>query len=400
MAHRMNLEKGMEGNMKEYHRVHADINLDAIVQNCRNARKITNPSSKLMAIIKADGYGHGAVQIARRINDIVDAYGIAIVEEGIELRKAGIKKPVLILGFTPWQQYEELLDYGITQAVFSQEMAGWLSEAAIKRNRTAHIHIKIDTGMNRIGFFPTEDTIAVVKEIQKMPGIQIDGCFTHFARADEADKTAAEEQLQVFTEFTRRLKENGVPLPVCHASNSAGIIEMPQANLDMVRLGISLYGLYPSKEVGREALPLIPAMELKSYISFVKEVPAGTRVGYNGTFTTKDKTKIATIPIGYADGYPRTLSNLGCVLIKGKRAPIIGRICMDQFMVDVSGIDDVRAGETVVLVGHDGEEFLPVEEVADLAKSFNYEFLCDVGKRVPRVYYEKGKPVETRDYYA
>lgn len=386
--------------MKEYHRVHADINLDAIVQNCRNARKITNPSSKLMAIIKADGYGHGAVQIAHRIDDIVDAYGIAIVEEGIELRKAGIRKPILILGFTPWQQYEDLLNYEITQAVFSLEMAEQLSEAAQSCNRTAHIHIKIDTGMNRIGFFPTKDTVTAVKKIQKLQGIQIDGCFTHFAKADEADKTAARKQLQVFTEFTDRLKENGISLPVCHASNSAGIIEMPEANLDMVRLGISLYGMYPSEEVGREPLPLIPAMELKSYISFIKEVPAGTMVGYNGTFTTTAETKIATVPIGYADGYPRTLSNLGCVLIRGKRAPVIGRICMDQFMVDVSAIDGVKTGDQIVLVGRDGEEFLSVEEVAGLAGSFNYEFVCDVGKRVPRVYYEKGRPVETKDYYA
>lgn len=386
--------------MKEYHRVHADIHLDAVVQNCRNARKITNPSSKLMAVIKADGYGHGAVQIAHRIDDIVDAYGIAIVEEGIELRKAGIRKPILILGFTPRQQYEDVLKYEITQAVFSLEMAEQLSEAAQRCNRTAHVHIKIDTGMNRIGFFPTKDTVAAVKKIQKLQGIQIDGCFTHFARADEADKTAAQKQLQVFTEFTDRLKENGIPLPVCHASNSAGIIEMPEANLDMVRLGISLYGMYPSEEVGRESLPLIPAMELKSYISFIKEVPAGTMVGYNGTFTTAAETKIATVPIGYADGYPRTLSNLGCVLIRGKRAPVIGRICMDQFMVDVSAIDGVKTGDQIVLVGRDGDEFLSVEEVAGLAGSFNYEFVCDVGKRVPRVYYEKGRPVETKDYYA
>ena len=397
----MDSEKGMDKiNMKEYHRVHADINLDAIVQNCREARKITSPSSKLMAIIKADGYGHGAVQIAHRIDSIVDAYGIAIVEEGIELRKAGIKKPILILGFTPWQQYEDVLQYEITQAVFSLEMACKLSETAVRCNKTAHIHIKIDTGMSRIGFFPSEDTVAAVRQIQELPGILIDGCFTHFAKADEADKTAAMKQLQMFTDFTKKLKESGVKLPICHASNSAGIMELPQANLDMVRLGISLYGLYPSEEVKKGAMPLTPAMELKSYISFVKEVPEGTQVGYNGTFTTKKRTKIATIPVGYADGYPRTLSNLGCVLIKGMRAPIIGRICMDQFMVDVSGIDDVEVGEQVVLVGRDRDEFLSVEEVANLAKSFNYEFVCDVGKRVPRVYYEEGKPVETKDYYA
>lgn len=386
--------------MKEYYRVHADIFLDRIVHNCREARKLIRKESNMMAIIKADGYGHGAVEIASYIDDIVDAYGIAIVEEGIELRQAGIKKPILILGFTPWQQYEELIENNIIQAVFSYDMAEKLSDVAVKINKTAHIHLKIDTGMSRIGFKPNEETIETVQKIQSLPGLQIDGCFTHFAKADEADKTSAYHQLDIFNDFTQRLKEAGIPLAVCHASNSAGILEMPEANLDMARFGISLYGLYPSEEVSKESIHLQPAMEIKSCVSFVKDVPAGVSVGYNGTFTTVKDTKIATIPVGYADGFPRTLSNAGCVLIHGKRVPIIGKICMDQFMVDVSLLDNVEVGDEVVLVGRSGEEFLSVEEVADLSGSFNYEFVCDVGKRVPRVYYDGGKVVATRDYFA
>ena len=232
-----------------------------------------------------------------------------------------------------------------------------------------------------------------------MPGIEINGCFTHFARMDETDKSRAEEQFRRYMDFTAQMEAAGISIPVKHASNSAGIIEMPKVNLDMVRDGICIYGLYPSEEVNRERLPLTPAMQWKARVSYVKTLPAGVEIGYGGSYTTRQKTRVATIPVGYADGYPRSLSNRGTVLIHGQRAAILGRVCMDQFMVDVSEIPDVRIGSLVTLFGRDGNTVLPVEEVADLSGSFNYEFVCDVGKRVPRVYYRQGEIVGARDYY-
>lgn len=385
--------------MKEYYRVHADVNLDAIYHNCEEAKKKVKDGTKLMAIVKADAYGHGAVQVARKIDAIADAYGIAILEEGIELRRAGITKPILILGFTPWQQFDGLFAYDITQTVYSLEMAQKLSDAAVSRGKKAHIHIKIDTGMGRIGFFPGKESLEQIKQLAKLPGLAIDGCFTHFARADEKDKAAAKRQLDAFLAFVEEIKACGISLPVCHAANSAAIMELPQAHLDMVRLGIALYGLYPSKEVCRGEMALEPAMELRSCVSFVKEVPAGTAIGYGGTFVTTRTSRIATIPVGYADGFPRSLSGKGSVIIQKKRVPIVGRICMDQFMVDVTELSPIAPGEPVILFGREQDEFLSVEEVSEKADSFHYEFVCDVGKRVPRVYYEGGKAVESKDYY-
>ena len=352
-----------------------------------------------MAIIKADAYGHGAVQVADTIDELSDAYGVAILEEGIELRHAGIKKPILILGFTPEPLYEPMIKYEITTAVFQLDMAEKISAAAVRMGKTAHIHIALDTGMSRIGFKPCNDSLDVIKKIASLPGISIDGCFTHFARMDEKDKTKAKEQFRLYMDFVTKLEECGIHIPVKHVSNSAGIIEMQEVNLDMVRDGISVYGMYPSEEVQKERLPLKPAMEVKAYVSYVKTLEAGIEIGYGGTYTTKAETKVATIPVGYADGYPRSLSNKGRVIIRGKSAPILGRVCMDQFMVDVTDIHGVAEGDEVTLVGHDGEEYISIEEISEMAYSFNYEFVCDIGKRVPRVYYRHGKKVDTKDYY-
>lgn len=385
--------------MKEYYRVQANINLDAIYDNVANARKLLSKDTKMMAIIKADAYGHGATQVASTIDDIVDAYGVAILEEGIELRKAGIRKPILILGFTPKPQYQDMIAYDITTAVFKRDMAEMISKAAVSMHTKAKIHIKLDTGMSRIGFALNEKSIEDIVAISKMPGILIEGCFSHFARMDEADKTKADRQFLSFCEFVNQLEKSGVQIPVKHISNSAGIIEAPKVHLDMVRDGICVYGLYPSEEVNKKKLPLTPAMELKSTISFIKTLPEGIEIGYGGTYTTKRETVVATIPVGYADGYPRSLSNKGYVLIHGQKAPILGRVCMDQFMVDVSNIPEAKEGDTVTLFGKDGDAHISVEEIADMAYSFNYEFVCDVGKRVPRVFYRHGKIVGTKDYY-
>lgn len=383
----------------EYYRVHADVNLDAIYKNIQETRKIIIPDTRLMVIIKADGYGHGAVPVAKVLDPIVDAFGIAIIEEGIELRECGITKPLLILGVTPVPLYSKLVEYDIMPAVFSYESAKALAEEAKRQNKTAKIHIALDTGMSRIGFPVNQESIQTIKKISQLDGILIDGCFSHFATADETDKTFTLQQINRFQAFVEELEKNGVYIPVKHLSNSAGIMEVPSAHFDMVRSGISTYGLYPSEEVDKKKLPLCPAMEIKSYITYVKTLEAGVGISYGQTYVTEKTTKVATIPVGYADGYPRALSNQGYVLIRGKKAAILGRICMDQFMVDVTDIEGVCEGDIVTLVGRDEEECITVEELAAMSQSFNYEFVCDIGKRVPRVYYYRGEKIGTYDFY-
>ncbi|MBC8557100.1 alanine racemase [Jutongia hominis] len=385
--------------MKEYYRVYADIDLDAIYENVKNAKALLKKDTKMMAIVKADGYGHGAVEVARQIDELVDAYGVAILEEGIELRKAGFTKPILILGYTPKPLYPAMICYDIATAVFTMEMAKEISDTAVAMHKNANIHIKLDTGMSRIGFAITKESKEIIEQIAKLPGIEIKGCFSHFARMDEKDKTKANEQFAKFTKMVNALEKDGVDLGIRHISNSAGIMEAPEVQMDMVRNGICLYGLYPSEEVQKERLPLKPAMELKAYVSYVKTLEPGVEIGYGGTYTTTKKTRVATIPVGYADGYSRCLSGKGSVLIHGKKAPILGRVCMDQFMVDVTDIDNVCVGDRVTLFGKDGDSCITIEEISAMAHSFNYEFVCDIGKRIPRVYYRHGKVIETKDYY-
>lgn len=385
--------------IKEYYRVKAEINLDAIHENVVNAKALTKPGTKLMAIIKADAYGHGAVMVAHTLEDVADAYGVAILEEGIELRQSGINKPILILGYTPAPLYPAMIKYDIATAVFEYDMAERMSEAAEKIGKKAKVHIKLDTGMSRIGFKQDDESLEVIKKIAKLPGIEIEGCFTHFATMDEKDKTKSMKQFERYMYFVKRIEDVGITIPVKHVSNSAGIIEKQEVNLDMVRDGICVYGMYPSDEVDKTKLKLTPAMEIKSYVSFVKTLEAGVEIGYGGTYTTTKETTVATIPVGYADGYSRALSNRGRVLIKGKSFPIIGRVCMDQFMVDISELPEIRQGDEVTLVGRDGDEYISIEEVADMSYSFNYEFVCDIGKRIPRVYYKGGKVIATKDFY-
>ena len=385
--------------MKEYYRVYADIDLDAIYENVKNAKALLKKDTKMMAIVKADGYGHGAVEVARQIDELVDAYGVAILEEGIELRKAGFTKPILILGYTPKPLYPAMIRYDIATAVFTMEMAKEISDTAVAMHKNANIHIKLDTGMSRIGFAITKESKEIIEQIAKLPGIEIKGCFSHFARMDEKDKTKANEQFAKFTKMVNALEKDGVDLGIRHISNSAGIMEAPEVQMDMVRNGICLYGLYPSEEVQKERLPLKPAMELKAYVSYVKTLEPGVEIGYGGTYTTTKKTRVATIPVGYADGYSRCLSGKGSVLIHGKKAPILGRVCMDQFMVDITDIDNVCVGDRVTLFGKDGDSCITIEEISAMAHSFNYEFVCDIGKRIPRVYYRHGKVIETKDYY-
>jgi len=391
----LSLSEELEGR---YFRVTANIDLDAICDNILSTRKLVGYTTKIMAIIKSDGYGHGAVPIAKALDDIgVEAYGIAIIEEGIELRKAGIQKPLLILGYTPKEQYKQLVQYDISQTIFQYSSAEELSKEALRQNKVAKIHIKLDTGMSRIGFSDTEENIEEIKKISFLKGIKIEGIFTHFACADEANKASAYNQLNRYLCFVKRLEQEEISIPIKHISNSAGIIDLPEAYLDMVRSGISTYGLYPSDEVNKDKLILKPAMEIKTHVSYVKEIDPDIGVSYGSTYVTTRKTRIATIPVGYGDGYPRQLSSKGRVLIHGKSAPILGRVCMDQFMVDITEIENVKQGDVVTLVGKDGEEYISVEELATMTNSFNYEFICNVGKRIPRIYYREGKIIDIKD---
>ncbi|NLP16059.1 MAG: alanine racemase [Clostridiales bacterium] len=371
----------------DYYRVQANINLDAIRSNIRQIRNSIDKDTKLMVIVKADAYGHGAVAISKALeNGMVDAYGVAIIEEAIELRKAGIKKPILILGYTPMEQFDLVVSYDVMQTVYQYEMAKKLSEEAVKQNKTARIHIKIDTGMSRLGFSDSYETIKIIKQIASLEGICIDGIFSHFAKADEADREISVKQINRFNEYIGLLEQEGIHIPIRHFSNSAGMIEFPEAQYNMVRCGIVAYGVYPSDEVNHNSLGLIPAMELKSHVIFIKEVEAGTGISYGLTYITDKKTKVATIPVGYADGYSRNLSNVGKVIIRGQYAPIIGRICMDYFMVDVTDIKDVSQGDVVTLLGKEGDCIISVETLAQWSHSFPYEMMCTVGKRIPRVY--------------
>ena len=379
-------------------RVRADVDLDAIHHNLSLAKSVINKDTQLMAVIKADGYGHGANQIAKYCDDVIDRYAVAIPEEGIDLRKAGFTKPINLLGYTHPTQYEDVINYDLIPAIFTLDMAKTLSQKALSMKKTVKIHIKLDTGMSRIGFADNEKSVDVIKEISLLPNLEVDGIFSHFARADEKDKSVARSQFERFTNFVNKLKSKGLKIPNCHISNSAAIMELSDMNLQIVRSGIITYGLYLSEEMDKENFKIIPAMELKSQVSFVKTLKAGTPVGYGGTYVTDKETVIATIPVGYADGYPRSLSNKGRVIIKGQSAPIVGRVCMDQFMVDVTCIEGVKQGDAVTLMGKEGEEFISCEELSGLAGSFNYEFVCDISKRVPRVYYKDGEIVDVVTY--
>ena len=378
--------------MKMHSRIQAEIDLDAMTYNLEHIKKNLAPGTQVIAVLKADGYGHGAVPLARRIQKDPEIWGIAVatVEEGEELRNAGITKPILILGYTYQEDYQKIAKLDFRPAVFKLSMAKELSKAALEAGKTLKIHIKIDTGMTRIGYRDVKKDVPEILEISKLPGLEIEGIFTHFARADEADKTPALVQYEKFQEFIRALEQEGLHIPMKHCSNSAGIIRMQEANLDAVRAGIILYGLYPSKEVERKPVPLKPLMSLRSHIAYIKTVEPGVEISYGGIFTTVRETRVATIPVGYADGYPRGLSNKGSVLIRGKRAPILGRVCMDQFMVDVTDIPEAEELDQVTLLGKDGEDCITMEELGELSGRFNYEFACCISKRVPRVYLESG----------
>lgn len=388
--------------IENYQRVCAVIDLDAVCHNMENMYRNLSPGTKMMGVIKTDGYGHGALPIGRELEkmDYVFGYAVATAEEAMILHRGGLKKPILILGYTFPYCYEELIQKDIRFTVFRPDTVEELSRCALKLGKSAKVHIKVDTGMSRVGIMPDDEGLAFVAQALRTEGIEIEGMFTHFAGADETDKSSAREQLEKIRNFMERTEhELHCHIPVKHCSNSAGIVELPEANMDMVRAGITLYGLWPSAEVKRDIVSLKAVLSLKSHIVYIKDVEAGTPVSYGGTYVTPKRMRIATIPVGYGDGYPRGLSGKGYVLIHGKKAPILGRVCMDQFMVGVDDIPEAAEGDEVTLIGTNGALTITMEELGDLSGRFNYELACDLGKRIPRVYIKNGQVTATKDYY-
>ena len=373
--------------MNRYLRCYAEISLEAIGHNIREVKKRLPEGVKLLGVVKANAYGHGAVPVASYLENQVDYFATATIEEAVELRENGISAPILILGYVSPSQYGDLVEYDITQTIDSYAQALALEKEAARQNRKAKAHLAVDTGMTRIGFQVTEHDADEAAKIADLPHIELEGMFTHFSCADQEDKTYCSMQMEKYDKMTALLAERGVTIPLRHICNSAGIMEFDDHHFEMVRSGIITYGIYPSEEVKKERLDLIPALSWKSHVIHVKDVGPGIGVSYGATYVTeKPMTRIATVSAGYADGYPRALSNQGCVLIHGKKAPIIGRICMDQMMVDVTDIPDVQVEDVVTLVGTDGDETITIEEIANPAARFDYEMLCDISSRVTRVY--------------
>ena len=371
------------------------IDLDAILANIHAVRE--KAGVDVMAVIKADAYGHGAVEIARLLRDQCAFFGVSSVLEALELRQAGIGTPILVLGYTPPAAFPTAVAQEIRPAIFSLADAQALSREAVRQGKTARFHFAVDTGMSRIGFQVTAHDADLCARIARLPGLYPEGLFSHFATADCRDLTRAEAQAALFAQFSRLLTDRGVQIPIRHLNNSAGLMNF-STPYEMVRSGIVTYGLYPSGEVDPTLLPVRPALQWFSRISFVKTLPAGREISYGGTFVTQRETRVATIPVGYADGYRRSLSNRFHVLIRGRRAPILGKICMDQMMVDVTGIPDAAPGDEVVLIGRSGAAEITMEAIADAAGSFNYEFCCGISRRVPRVYTRAGAPEHTVHY--
>lgn len=382
--------------MKQHNRVCATVDLDAVSHNMEQMRERLGGKASLIAVVKADGYGHGAIPIAKMFEEYpyVWGYAVACLDEAVQLREHGLKKPVLVLGCVFPDQYEEMVRLDIRPTVYTEEMAGQISEEAVRQGKKVRLHIKADTGMARLGFPVNGESADVIRRISALPNVELEGMFTHFAKADETDKTYTLMQHEQFLEMIKLTKERGVTITYYDCDNSAGIIDFPDMKHDLARAGIAMYGMYPSGDVDKSAVDLRPALTLTSHVSFVKEIEPGTAVSYGGTFVAEKKMRVATIPVGYGDGYPRSLSNKGDVLIRGRRAKIIGRICMDQFMVDVTDIPDTGFMDTVTLIGRDGDECITVEELAALSGRFHYEFVCCLGRRIPRVYKRQGRLFE------
>ncbi len=376
----------------------AEINLGAYAHNIKELKRITRPPARLMAVVKANGYGHGAVEVAREaLKNGAQYLGVARFNEAISLRKAGLSTPILIFGYSPPDLAPKLIDYELTQTVYSLSTAEALSEQAIRKGKKINVHLKVDSGMGRLGFLleainviPNDSTasnpVREIEAITRLSGLTVEGIFTHFATADSADKTYADLQLDRFMALLHRLQDEGLEPPIRHAANSAALINMPGSHLDMVRPGIATYGLKPSDEVNQRVIDLKPVMTLKSKIIHLKKVPPGFNISYGITFQTKNHTTIATVPVGYADGFNRLLSSRGFMLVHGQRVPIVGRICMDLTMLDVGALSGVRLEDEVVVFGKQVNESITADEIAASIDTINYEVVSTITHRVPRVY--------------
>ena len=381
-------------------RTWAEVDLDAVAHNIREIRKITNKEAQIMAVVKADAYGHGFLETTKTLLDNgADRLAVAVLQEGKQLRKSGVDVPILILGASAPEDAEDLIEFGITPTVFDYEFAKALSDTAKKRGSVTKVHIKLDTGMTRIGFvINDEDNTEIINtiiKISKLPYLEIEGIFSHFSTSDEYDSAYTLMQFDRFMGVVNALEEKGLKIPIRHICNSAGIMMYPQMHLDMVRPGVILYGMYPSNEVDKSRLNLIPAMTIKSTLTLVKEVEAGRGVSYGKEYITDKTTKIATVPIGYADGYLRKIAKKGKMLVNGTEVPIIGRICMDQCMIDVTNVHNIDKGDEVIVFGKDK---ITIDDLAEWLETINYEIACIVGKRIPRIYTKNGKAVKVLNY--
>ncbi len=371
------------------------IDLDAISRNFD--RVCQKAGCRVMAVVKADAYGHGAIPVAKLLEGRAAFFGVSSMLEAMELRQAGLHTPILILGHTRTETFPQAVRQGIRPAIFHYEDAVALSQAAMEAGVTAPFHFAVDTGMSRIGFQATEEDADICAKIASLPGLKAEGLFSHFATADCADLSRSRTQAELFARFDEKLKARGVDIPIRHLDNSAGLMNFP-CRYEMVRSGIVTYGMYPSEEVDPSLLELEPALQLLSQITHIKVLEPGREISYGGTYVTTAPTRVATIPVGYADGYRRSLSGKFHVLIRGKKAPILGRICMDQMMVDVTDIPEAQLNDRVVLVGSYDGETITMEEISAAADSFNYEFVCGISRRVPRIYVSGGRTVQSVHY--
>lgn len=371
--------------MAKYIRAYAKVNLGAISSNFDALKAHIGKSVKTMAVVKADAYGHGSTEVAKTLAEKADYFAVATLSEGIELRQEGIKNPILVLGYTSPAEYDELLDYSIIPTLYNTDEAILLNAEAEKKSKKATVHIAVDTGMSRIGFKDDKNGIEAVKEISRLENIEIEGIFSHYATADTEDKSFASVQTERFDTFNNALEKEGIIIPLKHMCNSAAAIDLKK-HYGMVRLGIALYGLYPSDEVDKSKVKLTPAMEVFSHVIHVKEIDAGTGVGYGQIYTAPDRRKIATVSIGYADGFNRCLTNGGYILINGKKAPLVGKVCMDQIMVDVTGIENIKVGDKAIILGKSGDEEITADDFGRMANSFAYEVICTFMPRIKRVY--------------
>lgn len=382
----------MNKDVMTNYRCFAAVDLSAIDHNLTQLAKRIPAGVKVMAVVKADAYGHGSVPVAKHIEPRVDAFAVAALEEAVELRQAGIAKDILILAYTSKSGYKMLVQENITATIYDLQEAKALSDTALSLGKKAKVHIAVDTGMGRIGFMPTEESADAVAEIAALPGLFVEGMFSHYACADMADKTETLEQMRLFDRFGDMLQIRGVDIPVKHISNSAGTLDMPR-QYNMCRLGIVIYGLFPSEEVNKAGISLRPAMEVASHVIHVKTVEPGCKIGYGHIYTAPTRQKIATVAIGYADGYNRSYTGVGYVLIRGKKAPVTGRVCMDLIMVDVTDIPDVQVDDLAVVLGQSGDARITAEELGAMCNSINYEVVCTLMPRVRRIYYIDGKIV-------